>query len=116
MAFTAAQKDKVIGHLGFSVDSWSFQYIGGKLDNVSSISPEAEARIISIILELDAINTQRSTYVPDSGLQVKTNGNVYYQSSAIAELNYQYKYWQLRLATALGLTLFKDQGNKIVRS
>lgn len=116
MAFTNTQKDKAISHLGFSVDSWSIGYIGQKLDAISSLSPEAETRVIAILTQMDSIETTRNTYLADSGVQVKTNGVVYYQGQAIAELNYQYKYWQSKLATALGLTLFKDQGSKIVRS
>lgn len=115
MAFTAAQKDKAVGHLGFTVDSWSIGYIGQKLDIISSLSPEAETRVIDILTQMDSIETAKNTYLSDSGKQLKADGTAFYSGQAIAELNNQYRYWQSKLAVALGLTLPKEQ-NKLIRS
>lgn len=118
MAFTAAQKDKAVGHLGFTVTAWSINFIGSKMDEVSSLSPEAETRVITILDRMDAVEEQINTHLSWSGVQVKPNGVRYYQGQAFPEMQQQYKYWQAKLAAALGLTLPKVlfKSEQLIRS
>lgn len=114
MAFTAAQKDKAVGHLGFAVTAWSINFVGSRMDEISGLSSDAETRVVAILTQMDAVETQRNSYLADSGKQLKVDSTAFYPGQAIAELNQQYKYWQCKLATALNLTLPKT--NQVVRS
>jgi hypothetical protein len=116
MAFTNAQKSKAIGHLGYTVDSWSLGYIGGKLDAIASLSSDSETRVGAIITQLDTLETQlNSSITSNAGIQVKVDGTVLYQGQAIAEINNQYNYWRKKLSTALGV-LVVSTVSRVVRS
>lgn len=116
MSFTTAQKHNAIYHLGYPLTEWTISFIGGRMDRVSSLSASVETTIINILTQLDAINTQRNTYLAaDSGTQVKTDGKVYFQSQAILEINNSYRYYQTQLMHLLDLTSFKSQ-SQVTRS
>lgn len=115
MAFTAAQKDKAISHLGYPVTPWTVGFISGRMDLLSSVSSEAETRIINILSQLDGVESQKNTYLSaDSGVQVRIDGRVYFQGQAIADLNSQYRYLQKKLAIALNLDL--PNSSQVIRS
>jgi hypothetical protein len=117
MAFTDTQKDKVRGHLGYSITSWSMAFIGDRMNAISSISPEAETRISAIISELDAIETQINTFrAANAGTQVKADGTVYFQSQTLSELQINYDMWKKKLAVALDLNYFSQSSQSIIRS
>jgi hypothetical protein len=116
MAFTDAQKSKVIGHLGYTVDSWSLGYIGGKLDAIANLSADSETRVGAIITQLDTLETQlNSSIAANAGIQVKSDGTVFYQGQSISEINNQYNYWKNKLSIALGVSMF-SAGSRVVRS
>lgn len=116
MAFTNAQKSKAIGHLGYTVDSWSLSYIGGKLDAIANLSSDSEVRVGAIITQLDTLETQlNSSIAANAGIQVKPDGTVFFQGQFISEINNQYNYWRNKLVVALGVSVF-SAGSRVVRS
>jgi len=116
MAFTNAQKSKAIGHLGYTVDSWSLGYIGGKLDAIANLSADSETRVAAIITQLDTLETQlNSSIAANAGTQVKPDGTVFFQGQSISEINNQYNYWRNKLSVALGVSVFST-GSRVVRS
>lgn len=117
MAFTFAQKSSAVIHLGFAVDSWALGYIGGKMDQISSISSDSETRVISILTQMDTLETQMNSFTAsNAGSQVKPDGNVYFQSQAISDINYQYNRWKKKLAVILGITVLDNNSSRVVRS
>ena len=116
MAFTNAQKSKAIGHLGFTLDSWSLGFIGGKLDAIANLSVDSETRVTAIITQLDTLETQlNSSIAANAGTQVKPDGTVFFQGQSISEINNQYNYWRNKLSIALGVSAFSS-GSRVVRS
>ena len=116
MAFTDAQKSKAIGHLGYTVDSWSLGYIGDKLDAIANLSADSETRVGAIITQLDTLETQlNSSIAVNAGIQVKSDGTVFYQGQSISEINNQYNYWKNKLSISLGVSMF-SAGSRVVRS
>lgn len=113
MAFTTAQKDVARGHLGYPVTQWGIDFISDAMDSISALSSDAETRIGTILTTLTTIETQLNTYrAASAGLQVLTDGSVYYQGGAIAEMNNQYEYWRNKLATALDIPIYKNNNNQ----
>ena len=115
MAFTNAQKSKAIGHLGYTVDSWSLGYIGGKLDAIANLSADSETRVGAIITQLDSLETQLNSTIANAGIQVKPDSTVFFQGQSISEINNQYNYWKNKLSIALGVSTF-SAGSRVVRS
>jgi hypothetical protein len=116
MAFTNAQKSKAIGHLGYTVDSWSLGYIGGKLDAIADLSVDSETRVGAIIIQMDTLEAQlNSSIAANAGTQVKPDGTVFFQSQSISEINNQYNYWKNKLSIALGVSIVST-GSRVVRS
>lgn len=109
MAFTDEQKDIARGHLNYPITSWSVDFISQAMDRVSALSSEAESRIGDILTNLTSIETAMDSYRANSGVQVVPDGTVYFQSSAITELQIQYNYWQSKLATALDIPAYNQQ-------
>jgi hypothetical protein len=106
MAFTAAQIDKAIAFLDYPVLQWSVTLFTTNMNAISSLSSDSETRVIAILTTLEAIETQLSTYrAASAGVQVKTDGTVYFRAAAIAELNSQYQYWRMKLSTALSISI-----------
>jgi hypothetical protein len=76
------------------------------MNDVATLSSDAETRVIAILTTLDAIETQLNTYrAAAAGTQVLPDGTVYYRAAAIAELNSQYQYWRMKLSTALTISI-----------
>lgn len=116
MAFTDAQKSKAIGHLGYTVDSWSLGFIGGKMDAIADLSVDSKTRVAAIIVQLDTLETQlNSSIAANAGIQVKPDGTVFFQGQSISEINNQYNYWRNKLTVALGVSVF-SAGSRVVRS
>ena len=116
MAFTNAQKSKVIGHLGYTVDSWSLGYIGVRLDAIADLSADSEIRVGAIITQLDTLETQlNSSIAANAGIQVKPDSTVFFQGQSISEINNQYNYWRKKLSTALGVSVVSTV-SRVVRS
>jgi hypothetical protein len=107
MAFTDSQKDSILEHLNYPVTSWARAFISDRCNTISSLSSVAETRIVAYIADLDAVDTARDSYIStNAGVQVKTDGSVMFQSSAIAEYNRQYSHYQNKLATALDIPIY----------
>ena len=116
MAFTNAQKSKAIGHLGYTVDSWSLGYIGGRLDAIADLSADSETRVGAIIIQMDTLEAQlNSSIAANAGIQVKPDSTVFFQGQSISEINNQYNYWKNKLSIALGVSMF-SAGSRVVRS
>ena len=116
MAFTDSQKSKAAGHLGYTVDSWSLGFIGGKMDAIANLSVDSETRVAAIITQLDTLETQlNSSIAANAGIQVKPDGTVFFQGQSISEINNQYNYWKNKLSIALGVSAF-SAGFRVVRS
>jgi hypothetical protein len=116
MAFTNAQKSKAIGHLGYTVDSWSLGYIGGRLDAIADLSADSETRVGAIIIQMDTLEAQlNSSIAANAGIQVKPDSTVFFQGQSISEINNQYNYWKNKLSIALGVSTF-SAGSRVVRS
>ena len=116
MAFTNAQKSKAIGHLGYTVDSWSLGYIGGRLDAIADLSADSETRVGAIIIQMDTLEAQlNSSIAANAGIQVKPDSTVFFQGQSISEINNQYNYWKIKLSISLGVSMF-SAGSRVVRS
>ena len=107
MAFTLAQKDVACGHLGYQVSEWAIAFVGNRMDAVAALSSDAETRCGTILTTLTTIETQLNTYrAASAGIQVLTDGSVYYQGGAISELNNQYSYWLNKLSVLLDVPIY----------
>lgn len=102
--------------MGFTVDSWSLGFVGDKLDAVSALSSASETRISNILTQLDTLETQlNSAIAANAGIQVKTDGTVYYRDAAISQINNQYNYWKGKLSDSLGIFCIAPS-SRVVRS
>lgn len=116
MPFTNAQKSKAVGHLGYTVDSWSLAYIGGRLDAIANLSADSETTVAAIITQLDTLEAQlNSSIAANAGIQVKPDGTVFFQGQSISEINNQYNYWRNKLTVALGVSVV-FAGSRVIRS
>jgi hypothetical protein len=116
MAFTDAHKDSTRGHLNYPVESWTITFIGDRMDSLSSLSPEAETRVIAMLATLDAIDTQRNDYLAESaGLETAERITGYYRGQALSEIDSQYKYWQKKLSIALSISIWESKTSPALR-
>jgi hypothetical protein len=113
MAFTASQKQKIINHLNYPNNSWALSLIDSKTSAITSLGSDFETAIGNMLTQLDSVETAMNSYT-DMGIQVKTDGTVFYAGGVVGELLNKYKYWQRKLATALGIEIYNQSlQNKI---
>jgi hypothetical protein len=110
MAFTATQIAKVMLHLNYPAASWAKSTIENALSNVTALSAELETQVSGIITDLDNLRSDISAFTIDNaGIQVATNGVVYFPTLAIAEKKARYRMLQEQLATITQLQNYARQ-------
>lgn len=116
MAFTAAQVAKVMYHLTYPAASWAKTTIETALARVTSLGTDIEDQVIAIIDELDDLNTDIATYsTTDAGVQVKTDGQVYFPTLAMGEKKSRYRLLRTQLLQITQLSDLSPEGNAIRR-
>lgn len=109
MAFTDTQKDSVLGHLGYPVELWTTSFISDRLNSLSSISLEAETRVVAMLTTLDSLETTCNTYVTNkAGFSTFDRTTGYFQGQALAEINSQYRYWMRKLSVAVNIPVYNE--------
>lgn len=91
--------------MGYPLLEWAFALFRSRMNELSSISVESEARLIAALDNLDAVEAARLSYIiSDAGTQVLPGGTVFYRASKLAELSAEMNYWRGELSALLSLS------------
>jgi hypothetical protein len=119
--FTNNEIDKAIAHLNYPVLDWAITTVTRRMFEVSMLSAEAEARVRTILANLDTLETDKLTKRNLAGVKKLPNCGVseaeYFQGGVRADLQSEYRYWQNELAIATSLQIWNQpRTNQIIRS
>lgn len=114
MAFTAAHVSYVILHLGYPALPCAVATVQAALDNISTLSPDLEIVVLSMFDDLNNLRADLTSFsLYSSGIQVQTDGTVYFPVLAIAEKKARYAELQSQLAQFTQLTNYAGSSSRI---